>query len=179
MANFQNLMIKVWIELASLWTRSTWLMQNGGVQPQILVTQTSKPPSVLFKRPWAAQAFWSLSFMNFKRASVCWKASDIPEMLTPRDCETLVRSGHHWHLCQSEHQRSTCDSLNRFPFHQSRPVKPNHETGKCAVTCAYMWMRCDSIGRKKKEKSERGNEKREAWGRETHPPTYQRSASTS
>ncbi len=81
-----------------------------------------------------AQAFLEFEFLEFEAHSCVLKISHISERFTPRDCETLARSGHHCHLCQSKLQHSTCDSLNRFPFHQSRPVKSHHETGKCAVT---------------------------------------------
>lgn len=111
----------------SLWTKSAWLMQIHRVHLQIFYQH--RPPSVLFKNTLNRSAFLEFeSPLNLLAHGCMLKNSNIAKMCTPR-----VRSGHRWHLCQSKLRHRTCDSLDRFPFHQSGPVK-SQQTGKCAVT---------------------------------------------
>lgn len=114
------------------------------------------------KTPWTAQPHF-LEFespLNLLAHGCMLKNSNIAKMCTPR-----VRSGHRWHLCQSKLRHRTCDSLDRFPFHQSGPVK-SQQTGKCAVTMhTCEW----DAWKKTEETSARGNEKRLRW---RNTPTY-------
>lgn len=120
--NLCVLMKRGLIGFARLWTRTTWLMLNPGVHLEILATQTS---ICSLQETLNSSCISKLEFPEFYTVNtVCWKPQIFQKCLPPETVQPPLRSGHHWHLCQSKLQHSTCDSLNRFPFHQNRPVKP-------------------------------------------------------
>lgn len=104
--------------------------------------------------------FQSVTFLNFKHAAVHPKT---PKVFTPRDYKTQVRSGHHFHLCQSKLWQPQSLSIPSGQTCQMPPV------GCCAV---YIWMSCDSAGGQKgrrKIPKRKGDREGLRW---RHIPTY-------
>lgn len=101
---------------------------------QILVTQTA---ICSVQKTLNCSGILEIEVPEFWAHGCVLKISDIPwnvhsrRLCNPGDLAI-------WRPCQSKVQHGTCDSLNRFSFHQSRHVKSHHEIGKCAATL-YTW----------------------------------------